>query len=777
MKKLRKKDVFRLSVLGLSAISLVGSASPVFAADMENAGTVTKTAPANVVVSNPAVKAQKDSAVKKKTNIVYILLDDMGYSDFGSYGSEIKTPNIDKLAANGLKYNNYTVCPVCSPTRASLLTGRDNHAVGMGDLADLDMGVKNPNARGRISDKAATVAQILKSNGYSTMAVGKWHVAPLHQLTPAGPFNNWPLAKGFERYYGYLNGETDQYDPRLTYDNHFIETPKERGYQLSADLVDQAKQFLTDQVSVTPEKPFFLYLGFGAVHSPHQAPKEYIDMYNGVYDKGWDKIREERFTRQKKLGIIPQNAELTKRDEKVKLWESLSPKEKKLFARFEQAYAGYLSYADAQIGRFVEYLKSVDELDNTMIVLSSDNGATCYGGDEGTDYFPNLSGRQEDNKSRIDDYYQRINKIGGADFEALYQRGWAMVSDTPFQGYKGSTYAGGTRSPLIIQWPEGIKDKGELREQAVYVSDITPTVLDLVDVKVPEVFQGVKQLPMDGNSIVKTFNNANAKSDHNVFYNLYKSDGNRSITKDGWKAVFSAEDAWSLKNKEDRPTQWKLYNLNEDFSEAHDLAKQYPEKLANLKQLWQEEAQKHGAIITMKQSKTDAVNNKNMYKYLPGMEFIEQGASPKVSNRSYSITVPVTIDKKADGVLVACGNQFSGYAFYVKNNKLVFVQNYFGEITRIESNEEIPRGKSDLKYQFNKTGKCTGVGQLFIDDKQVGEGNIEKTFAGVIGGEGLSVGRDAHSQVDERYKAKGEFPFNNSYDYVMFELQNDQNKN
>jgi arylsulfatase len=766
--KLKKKVFLSVSVLGFSVGNLFSTVSPALAAtDISHVKQDNK----KDLQSN---EIKQDA--KQKTNVLYIVLDDMGFSDFGCYGSEIKTPNIDKLAANGLSYNNFTVCPVCSPTRASLLTGRDSHAVGMGQVSRVDLGVTVPDTRGRITDKAATVAQILKTNGFSTLGVGKWHVAPLHQVTPAGPFDNWPLAKGFERYYGFLDGEADQYDPQLIYDNHQIDSPKKNGYQLSADLVNMSEQLVTDSISVAPQKPFFLYLAFGAVHAPIQVSEEYIDMYKGVYDKGWDKIRQERFERQKKLGIIPASAELAPRDAAVKPWETLSSEEKQVFVRFQQAYAGYLTYADAQIGRMTEYLKSIGQFDNTMIVVISDNGAAGMGGDEGGDYL--IAGLAAKHKqSYVKDYFKKITEIGGPEVEAIYQRGWAMASNTPFKGYKESVYAGGTRVPLIIHWPEGIKAKGEVRNQAVDVTDITPTVLDILNIKAPTIFQGIDQLPMHGTSITNTFDNAEASSKHNVQYNLLHTraslehgGGNRSITKDGWKAVNSRKDALD-KNK----VKWELYNLNEDFSETHDMADQYPDKLNELKDLWEKEALGHGAVLTGKPGPTDAPNKRNTFKYLPDTGYLGKAAVPMIANKSYTITVPIEREKKSqEGILVAHGDHFAGYALYVQNNRLVYEFNDYGQVTRIVSNEEIPTGSAVVQFKFSKSGAdIAGIGQLFINEKMVGEAPISRVH-NLISSEGLSVGRDMYSPVSPHYKKKGEFAFNGKYEYVLYEIQNNK---
>ena len=713
----------------------------------------------------PPVK--EDQAADQKTNVVYIVIDDMGYSDFGCYGSEIKTPNIDKLAANGLIYNDFNACPLCSPTRASLLTGRDNHAAGMALVANVDMGESSPDYRGRVKDSAATAAQILKANGYSTMGVGKWHLAPIHQVTAAGPYDYWPLAKGFERFYGYLDGETDQYKPQLFYDNHWIESPQTKGYQFSQDLVDHANQFVTDQVSIMPDKPFFLYVAFSAVHSPLQAPKEYMDMYKGVYDCGWDKIREQRFERQKQLGIIPQDAELSARNSDVRPWESLTADEKRICARFEEAYAGYLTYADAQIGRLVQHLKDVNQYDNTLIMLISDNGGSKSGGENGSDDFIKTGNGI---KTSAKELIKRIDEIGGPDFGAVYPTGWGMVSNTPFKGYKGELDNGGVRDPLIVQWPAKIKAKGEIRNQFVHVTDITPTVYDVLNISAPESFQGKEQLLIDGKSFAGSFANKNAVTNHKVQY--YAMGMNRAIYQDGWKAIAIHKNGQSL--DEDK---WSLYDLNTDFTEQNDLAEQYPQKLQEMKELWKTEADKHQATLpSAKEMRTahptDAVNNRTSFTYYQGVGPIGAAAAPKLNNRSYSITVPITrSEKNQDGVLVAMGGVPAGYTLYIKNNRLCYEYNLFGTTYNLKSNREVPTGDSTVRFEFVKTGPFAGTGRLYINDVLSGEVPMPQTVKGKLTSETLDVGLDRYSAVSKDYK--NEFPFKGKLKYVHFDLKND----
>jgi arylsulfatase len=720
---------------------------------------VISTAQANGEVLNDMPLKNSSPNADGKTNIVYIVLDDMGFSDFGCYGSEIKTPNIDKLAEKGLVYNNFNVCPVCSPTRASLLTGRDNHAVGMGFITNLDLGPEYPNFRAQIMPKAATIAQILQADGYSTMGVGKWHLTPIAQITPAGPFNNWPLAKGFDRYYGFLGGETDQYSPLLVYDNHQVSSPNLNNYQFSADVVKMANQFITDQVSTTPNKPFFLYMAFSAVHTPLQAPKNYIDMYKDVYDQGYDHIRENRFEKQRKLGIIPNNSKLTPRDPAVKAWASLSTDQKKVSARFMQIYAGFLTYADAQIGKFVDHLKATGQYDNTLIVVMADNGATKLGQENGNDF--DIKAYQGV-KPSTEFLKEHINKLGGPDAGGAYPKGWANVSNTPFRNYKETVDAGGTRVPLIIQWPNGIKPTdNHVRGQYIHVTDITATVLDITKKRMPETFNNVKQLPIDGSSLCPTFESPDAPSTHKVQYYLHHN--NRSIYKDGWKAIADHKQGTSFDQD-----KWKLYNITEDYSESTDLAAQYPEKLAELQALWQSEADRHGTPLKEVNEKF-AGSKGAVYKYFPGVGSIGMGAAPNTPNKSYNITIPVNRTNKAqEGVLVSMGNRNYGYTIFVRNNRIVYEYHYFGTINRIEA--PMPIGKALVEYKFEKTEPKAGIGRMYLNGKLVGETNIANRFS-LTGSEAMDIGCDRYSPVSDEYKDKGEFPFNGEYEYVLFELQ------
>lgn len=706
-----------------------------------------------------------------KTNVVYIVLDDSGFSDLGCFGSEIKTPHMDKLAENGLRYTNFEATPLCSPTRASLLTGRNNHTVGMGTVSNFDMGFDYPNRRGRITPAAGTLAEVLKEHGYNTYAVGKWHLAPTHQITPAGPFENWPLYKGFDRYYGFIEDSADQYRPELVCDNHYVKPPKKDNYHLSEDLVEQASQFVTDQVSVAPERPFFLYLAFGAQHMPHQVHKRYIDMYRGVYDKGWDQIREERFLRQKELGIIPAAAELAPRNPGVKSWESLTDDEKRVFVRFQETYAGFLTHTDEQIGRLVACLESLGVRENTMIVLISDNGASGLGSDTGSiNHTLAYNLMQED----FNDILAHMEEMGSEQAGTDYPAGWAQVSNTPFKFYKNSPYAGGLHTPMIVSYPDYIHDKGGVRTQYIHVSDITPTVLEVLGISIPETIKGVKQMPLHGTSFTYTFSDKIAPSKKKTQY--FEVSGHRAMYHDGWRAI-----ARHTIGEDYEKDEWELYHKETDFSEIHNVSDEYPEKLKELQELWWSEANKYDVlpltdtfIEAFRHVFSDTSRARDQFVYYPGMTHLSDSASPPVMNRSFSITVPVYRDKEEDeGVLVALGNHESGYTFYIKDNHLFYEYNVGSAIYQIRSKVAVPIGENTLRIEFNKTKDCAGTGSLYINEEIVGSGTIEQTIPYKISFEGLDIGRDTLYPVSPNYKDRGEFAFSGKIKKVIYDLQKD----
>jgi len=716
----------------------------------------------------------------EKPNVLYIVLDDAGFSSLGSFGSEISTPNMDRLAESGLVYNNFTATPLSSPTRASLLTGRNHHSVGMAGVSNVDLGEDLPFARGRIRDEAGTTAEILKEYGYSTYALGKWHLAPYYESGASGPFDDWPLGKGFERYYGFLSGETDQFEPAMVIDNTVLNISPGRdnpGYHVTQDLVDSSIQMIRDLESVTPEKPFFLYLALGAVHAAHQVPEEYMAKYRGVYDAGWDVIREQRFNRQKELGIIPREAELAASNPNVKAWDSLSDDEKRLYARFHEAFAGFLEHTDDQVGRLIDYLESIDELDNTVIVLLSDNGASQEGGINGS---INLTSLPNGLAPATEDMLPHIDEIGGPDTGSNFPLGWAQANNTPFPYYKRTTHFGGIRTPLIISWPDGIQSPGSVRSQFHNVIDIAPTIYDILGITPPEVIRGVEQMPIHGTSLAYTFNEPDAPGRRTTQHFAMISD--RAIWHEGWAAV--AKHAPKTEITDDR---WELYNTNEDFSQSRDLADQNPEKLAELKRLWMEEAKKYDVLPLTTLSfqlftyiHDDSPVRRSEYLYYPGMSVLPSGAAAPVVGRSHEITIPVErADENAEGVLVAHGNHEAGYVIYIRDNRLVYEYRFPEKVFRIESDREMPVGSSIVELKYTRKFPITkkehiyqGKAELFIDGRKVGKADI-RTVPFRMSEEGLSIGYDAGKPVSSAYEEEREFPFTGTLGPVSYTVGKD----
>jgi arylsulfatase A-like enzyme len=557
-------------------------------------GTIGRTAADSTAAPEPPPKAPADSP-----NIVYILLDDTGFGDLGCYGSNVSTPNIDALAARGLLYNNFHSKAVCSPSRASLLTGRNSHAVGMKELADNDQGY--PNARGRVTPAAANIAQILNQSGYSTLAVGKWHLVPRAEIKPSGDRTHWPLQKGFDRFYGFLSGWTDQYRPDLVEDNHAVAAPRRDDYHFSEDIVDKMISMLDANLAADAEKPFFAYVAFGATHAPIQVPKRYVEKYRGKFSAGWDRVREQRYRRQLELGIIPKGTELPARNPGDAAWDDLSAEEQRVYSRFMEAYAGFLEHTDEQIGRLIEFLKANNKFENTVIALMSDNGGAPEAGPEGNFAHP-YSG-----KMTVHEMAERLDDLGTRDSSPLYQRGWAMASSAPFKFYKLWPFRGGVQTPCIVSWPKGIRRYG-VRNQFIDIIDITPTVLDISGIEAPPSFGGVCQIPLQGKSIRATFDDPDAPDPRDTQY--FELWGSRSIWHDGWKAI-----AMHRPETDFDSDYWELYNVRADFSESVNLASQYPEKLEQLKDLWWSEAAKQGALPQLEAPG----RRKRSYNQFPGV--------------------------------------------------------------------------------------------------------------------------------------------------------------
>lgn len=693
-------------------------------------------------------------------NILILVLDDLGYADLGCYGGIADTPHIDALAAGGLRYTNFTATATCSATRGSLLTGRNHHAIGLASIVENATG--HANSRGCISHKAATIAQVLRAHAYNTFALGKWHLAPTTHMTMAGPFEYWPLGKGFERYYGFLGPHADCWTPDLWQDNHRTEQPypPSEGYHVDHDLIDAAVRMIRDQQSAQlgdVGKPFFGYLGFAAVHAPHHAPAEYLRRHAGRYAPGWDAMRARYFENQKRLGIIPPHAKLAPHNPGVRAWAELDANERRLFEKFQEAYAGFLSHADFQIGRLVAALEDMGIRDNTLIIVMSDNGSSLEGRESGMinelDYYNLMLASVGENERRLDD-------IGSYSAQSHYPWGWQQASATPFKWGKRWVHEGGLRVPFVVSWPAGIAARGELRHQRVNVTDVTPTVLDLLGLSMPETFAGVPQLPLHGRSFADTFKDPALVRPSTQYYEML---GNRGLYHDGWKLVCAHTDENGAPYGAFSDDRWELYDLQSDPTECKDLAAIDPRRVQDLLARWWTEAGRFNVLPLNDAGITDLRPPalQRSYRFFPHVAGIHFGAAPPLQRVSHTITAHVRLaDAGAnDGVLLAFGGRSGGYAFYIKDDHLVFHVNY-SERARYElrSPQPIPKAAVRLVYQFTRTGDRSGIGRLHVDDRQVVEGPVEYLLLGSSSLEPFDVGQDTQSPVSPEYDSPFAIP-------------------
>lgn len=702
-------------------------------------------------------------------NMVIILFDDTGFAELGCYGSEIETPNIDRLAAQGLRFTNFHTTTLCSPTRASLLTGRNHHSVGMRNLANVDSGV--PSGRGHVRPEAATIAQVLRPRGYATFAVGKWHLAPMAETGPAGPYDHWPLQKGFERFYGFMEGAADHFYPELTLDNHRIPPPSTpaAGYHLTTDLVDHAITMITDRVANDPDKPFLCYLALGATHAPHQAPAEYLARYRGRYDAGWEVIREQRYRRQLEMGIIPPGTELAPGDPSLPRWADMTDAQRRVAARLQEAYAAFLTHTDDQIGRLLGTLDELGLAEDTIVMLLSDNGAAMEGGPYGAvsriRFFNGLPESDEFNLAHID-------TIGGPDGDNHYPKGWAQAGNTPCRWYKYHTHGGGIRDPLIVRWPARITDTGSVRRQFHHVIDLTPTLLDLAGVDLPGAVDGVAQMPLHGVSLAYTFADEHAPSRHRVQH--FEMFGNRAIIADGWKAVSRHVEG---QHYEDEP--WELYHLDTDFSEAHDLAAAEPGRLDELIRLWHVEAGRYDVLpldersvrLFQQPAPPTSPFSRRTFTYRAGMTHVHPKACPDIVDRSYTITVEMERGADDDGVLVAHASYWSGYHLAVIDGHLVHDYNMVRERTVTRTPQPLPVGNTIVAVRFRRTGHLRGELDLLVDGQVMATSTLTSTLR-FIAMNGLDIGANLHGPVSPSFAPP--FPFTGRIRSVRFDLADDQ---
>ena len=694
---------------------------------------------------------------KNLPNIVTVLLDDTGFAHLGCFGSPIDTPNFDALAARGLRYSNFHTTALCSPSRACLLTGRNHHSVGMRAVSNFDTGF--PNMRGRISPSAATTAELLQHHGWATYCVGKWHLAPMREASAAGPFTDWPLQRGFDRFYGFMQGETDQFHPELYADNHMIAPPArpEDGYHLSEDLVDQSIAMIRNQVSLVPERPFYLYLPFGATHAPHQAPDEYLDKYKGRFDEGWDIWRERIHSKQLELGIIPKGTALAPRNPGVRPWTELSAREQAFAIKLQEAFAAFLDHTDAQLGRLLDSLDELGLNDNTLVIATSDNGASQEGNETGVlDEFRHFNGLPEDMAAASN----RLEDIGTRRSFTNYPWGWAQVGNTPAKRYKQNTHGGGVRDPLIVSWPNGIDPacNGEVRQQFHHITDIMPTIMEICGYAMPDTLKGIPQQPIEGVSMRYTFG-SEAKNVQALptrkpaqYFEMF---GHRGIWSDGWKAVTYHRARQSL--DED---VWELYHLDEDFSECHDLAASHPEKLDAMIELFWSEAEKYGVLPIETNQNTGLFAGRPQpgtprarehFVYFPPLDRIPTDSTPPFGARSWNLHARLRCNTLPDGVLLAVGTVNNGLCIYFKDGELVYDHNAFTEHTVIASSRPVPLGDVIISVSQQRISKGPARVTLKINDETVGEGMVPNVPV-MISSVGMDIGSNP-TGVSEAFTA------------------------
>jgi arylsulfatase len=672
-------------------------------------------------------------------NVVVIVLDDLGFAQLGCFGSDIATPNIDSLAAEGVRYNRFHVTSLCSPTRACLMTGRNHHRVGMGFLTDVPLGY--PGYTARIPSDVPTLPGVLRDAGYNAFAVGKWHLAPRFEQSAAGPFDRWPLGLGFERYYGFVGPDTNQWTPKLAQDNSFVDPPRrpEDGYHLTEDLADRAIGMILDQKHAAPDKPFFLYFATGAMHAPHHAPAEWIDRYAGHFDGGWEQWRRATFERQVAAGVVPANTTLLDRPSWVQDWNALGADERRLYARMMEVFAGFLSHTDAQIGRLIDFLRRIDALDNTMVLLFSDNGTSAEGGPSGS---INELLFTHDRVDDIGDLLAHIDDLGGFRAYNHYPWGWAWAGNTPLRLWKRYSWLGGVRTPLIARGPGVAGDAGSIDDEFCHVTDLLPTICDAAGIDIPA---GVDGAPIG--------------EGHPLQY--FEMLGSRSMYANGWKATtdhvgkqITIERQLVEGSKDFETDRWELFNLADDFAESHDLSAEQPEKVRELEALWWSEAGRN-QVLPLDDSfvarigalERSPVLPRFRSTYRPGGDFVAEDLIPGLGA---GFDLIAEIAEAGDGIVAALGDWNSGWAIYILDGSPVVAFSLFNEITRVVSTTAMPAGSHELKLSYRSEG---GAVSVLLDGEVVGEGALpgHLPFRWQIGGGGLLIGRDSGFPVCDDY--------------------------
>jgi arylsulfatase A-like enzyme len=692
-------------------------------------------------------------------NVVVVLIDDIGFGASSAFGGPINMPNLEKVAATGIKYTRFHTTALCSPTRVALLTGYNHHSNNAGSI--METGTAFPGNTGVRPQSITPIAEVLRQNGYSTAAYGKYHETPPWEISAAGPYDRWPTHSGFENFYGFIGGETNQYAP-LVYDGTAqVELPEEPNYHFTTDMTNHAMSWMKFQKALSPDKPFYMYYAPGAVHAPHHVPAEWRDKYKGKFDQGWDKVREETLARQIKLGVVPANTKLAPKHKDIKDWEALSADEKKLFTTQMETYAGFAEHTDNEIGRLYSAIEEIGQLDNTLFIyIVGDNGASAEGQMNGC--FNEMSFFNGAAES-VEVMVKNIDKWGGPETYPHYAAGWAVAMDTPFQYTKQvASDFGGTRNGMVIHWPNGIKAKGEVRTQFGHVVDIAPTIYEAAKLPAPKKVNGIDQDPLEGKSLVYSFDNASAKETHTVQY--FEMFGNRAIYSDGWYARTIHRPAWqpapSQKLEED---PWELYNSNEDFSLTNNVASSNDGKLKELQALFMTEAEKYHVLPVDDRmlerlnaelvGRPSVMEGRNSVTYGPGMKGMGIDIFIDTRGKSYTMTADVDVQAGANGVIVAQGGRFGGFSFYLKGGKPAFTYNFLGlEKWDIVSSSALSPGKHTIVYEFKSDGGLGkgGVGTITVDGNKVGEGRIEKTQPGIFSVDDLAdVGTDDGTPVTD----------------------------
>ncbi|HTO98411.1 MAG TPA: arylsulfatase [Myxococcales bacterium] len=715
-------------------------------------------------------------------NVLIVLIDDMGFGQSSAFGGPIHMPTLDRLARGGLRYNQFHTTALCSPSRSALLTGRNHHMNNTGSI--METATAYPGNTGQRPESIAPLAMMLRYNGYSTAHFGKNHETAAWEVSPSGPTDRWPTRNGFDKFYGFMGGETNQWSPAVYDGMTKVELPRNPKYHFMTDMTDQAIGWMRSVKSLTPDRPFFIYFAPGATHAPHHVPKEWIAKYKGKFDQGWDKLREATLARQIQLGVVPAGTKLAPKPEAIQDWDKLSAEEKKLFARQMEVFAGFAEYTDAEVGRLIDAVAETGQLDNTLIFyIAGDNGASAEGGMHGlfneATYFNGVS-------ESVPEILKHYDELGGPTTYNHYAAGWAVAGDTPFTWTKqvASSY-GGTRNGMVVFWPKSIQGKGQIRSQWHHVIDIAPTILEAAGLPEPKVVNGVPQTPIEGVSMVYSFADAQAKDRHLTQY--FEIFGNRAVYQDGWLAGTVHRAPWEPKARATFENDvWELYEARSDFSLATDLAAKNPAKLKEMQDLFVAEAIKYRVLPLDDRmlerfnaalvGRPDLMAGRTSLTVFPGMKGMSENVFINIKNRSHTITAELTIPKGgANGVVLAQAGRFGGWSLYLKNGKPTYTYNYLGlKRTTIAAPSPLPAGKATLRFAFDYEGGGLGKGgkiSLLVGDKKVAEGRLERTQAFIFSAdEGADVGEDGETPVVENYGIAPPYSFTGQIGRITVEL-------